>query len=90
MEFRSDGTRNILRPSHMSLARVTVMRGDGEMEGKPFIDDHINTTETVVDFLTEFSGIKGKSVHPMLLKIDRWRSRAAQLDPHPRPSESGL
>ncbi|KAL7423333.1 poly(A)-specific ribonuclease [Cryptotrichosporon argae] len=56
MEFRSDGTKNILRPSHMSLARVSVLRGEGE--AVPFIDDYIRTTETIVDYLTEFSGIK--------------------------------
>jgi len=57
MEFRSDGTKSVLRPSHMSLARVSVLR-ENEV---PFIDDYILTSETVVDYLTEFSGIKSKS-----------------------------
>lgn len=58
MEFRSDGTKNILRPSHMSLARVSVLREDEV----PFIDDYILTSESVVDYLTEFSGIKSESI----------------------------
>lgn len=60
MEFRADGTKNILRPSHMSLARVSVIRGEGDKEEVPFIDDYIHTKEVVVDFLTEFSGIQRK------------------------------
>lgn len=57
MEFRSDGTKSILRPSHMSLARVSVLR-ENEV---PFIDDYILTSETIADYLTEFSGIKSES-----------------------------
>ncbi|KNZ74766.1 PAB-dependent poly(A)-specific ribonuclease subunit PAN2 [Termitomyces sp. J132] len=57
-EFRSDGTKKVLRPARLSLARVSVLRGDGQKQGIPFIDDYIHTSEVIVDYLTEFSGIK--------------------------------
>jgi PAB-dependent poly(A)-specific ribonuclease subunit 2 len=57
-EYRSDGTKKVIRPARLSLARVSVLRGDGPKQGVPFIDDHIHTSETIVDYLTEFSGIR--------------------------------
>ena len=59
-EYRSDGTKKVLRPARLSLARVSVLRGDGPKQGVPFIDDHIHTSEIIVDYLTEFSGIRCK------------------------------
>ncbi|KAF8078063.1 ubiquitin carboxyl-terminal hydrolase-domain-containing protein [Lyophyllum atratum] len=65
-EFRSDGTNKVLRPARLSLARVSVLRGDGPKQGLPFIDDHIHTSEVIVDYLTEFSGIKFGDLDPHL------------------------
>lgn len=58
LEVFSDGSRSLVQPSHLALARVSVVRGQGPMEGEPFIDDHISTTERVVDYLTQYSGIQ--------------------------------
>lgn len=65
-EFRSDGSNKVLRPARLSLARVSVLRGDGPKQGIPFIDDHIHTSEVIVDYLTEFSGIKFGDLDPSL------------------------
>ena len=59
-EVRSDGTEKVLRPARLGLARVSVLRGDGSKEGIPFIDDHIHTSEVIVDYLTQYSGVKCK------------------------------
>ena len=56
-EVMADGNKKIVRPSRLGLARVSVLRGAGELEGVPFVDDYIATRETVVDFLSEYSGI---------------------------------
>lgn len=68
-EIRSDGTKSLIRPSTLTLARVSVLRGDdGPKEGVPFIDDYISTTEPIIDYLTEFSGIVAGDLDAALSK----------------------
>ncbi|ORX47159.1 hypothetical protein DM01DRAFT_1293001 [Hesseltinella vesiculosa] len=68
-EIRSDGTKSLIRPSTLSLARLSIVRGeDGDTEGVPFIDDYILTNEPVVDYLTEFSGIEADDLDPKASK----------------------
>ncbi|KAG9034379.1 poly(A)-specific ribonuclease [Tulasnella sp. JGI-2019a] len=64
-EHKSDGTKKVLRPSLLTLARVSVLRSKGPLSGKPFIDDYIHTTDAIVDYLTEFSGISPGDLDPL-------------------------
>lgn len=68
INVRSDGTRFIVRPSKLLLARVSAVRGNGELENVPFIDDYIAINEPIVDYLTEFSGIKQGDLDPITSK----------------------
>ena len=86
IELHSDGTRALLRPKQFTLARVSVVRGSEPLEGVPFVDDYIITTDSVIDYLTEFSGIKpgdldpAKSSYPLTTLKNAYRKLRALVD----------
>ncbi|KAG5982428.1 poly(A)-specific ribonuclease [Claviceps digitariae] len=68
IEMNSDGERETIRPIVYALARTSVVRGQGENEGIPFIDDYIAIQEPIVDYLTSYSGITQQDLDPRLSK----------------------
>lgn len=56
-EIFGDGSRRIVTPARMALARVSVIRGSGSMKGTALIDDYVAVREPVVDYLTRYSGL---------------------------------
>lgn len=68
IEVNADGARETIRPKVHALARVSVVRGSGEEEGRPFIDDYITSKEPIVDYLTSYSGIIQADLDPKLSK----------------------
>ncbi len=68
IEVNSEGERETIRPIVYALARVSVVRGSGEDEGLPFIDDYIASKEPIVDYLTSYSGIVHGDLDPRLSK----------------------
>ena len=68
IEMNSDGERETIRPIVYSLARTSVVRGQGEDEGAPFIDDYIAIQEPIVDYLTSYSGITEEDLDPRITK----------------------
>ncbi|PNY28099.1 PAB-dependent poly(A)-specific ribonuclease subunit PAN2 [Tolypocladium capitatum] len=68
IEMNSDGERETIRPIVYALARASVVRGQGENEGSPFIDDYIAIREPIVDYLTSYSGIRREDLDPRISK----------------------
>ena len=68
IEMNSDGERETIRPIVYALARASVVRGQGEHEGSPFIDDYIAIREPIVDYLTSYSGIRQEDLDPRISK----------------------
>ncbi|KAM3557881.1 hypothetical protein MY1884_004282 [Beauveria asiatica] len=66
IEMNSDGERETIRPIVYALARVSVVRGQGEDEGLPFVDDYITIKEPIVDYLTSYSGITQSDLDPRI------------------------
>lgn len=58
IEISATGEREVIRPTRLGLARVSVLRGNGPHEALPFINDHIIIREPIVDYLTKYSGVK--------------------------------
>lgn len=56
-EFGGDGSKTLVRPPKLLLARISVVRGEGEKEGECFIDDYIATYEPIHDYKSAYSGI---------------------------------
>lgn len=65
IDVKADGTQETIRPAKSGLARVSVLRGAGEAEGVPFIDDYITIRDaTIVDYKTQYSGIRPGDLDP--------------------------
>ncbi|KAK4943503.1 poly(A)-specific ribonuclease [Elasticomyces elasticus] len=64
IDVKADGTQETIRPAKSGLARVSVIRGQGDEEGVPFIDDYITIYEPIVDYKTQYSGIKPGDLDP--------------------------
>lgn len=64
IDVKADGSQEVVRPNKSGLARVSVLRGTGLREGVPFIDDYINIKEPIVDYVTQYSGIKPGDLDP--------------------------
>ena len=65
IDVKADGTQETIRPAKSGLARVSVLRGSGNSEGEPFIDDYITIKGTsIVDYKTQYSGIRPGDLDP--------------------------
>ena len=64
IEIKIDGAKEVIRPKRHGTGRISALRGSGEHEGVPFIDDYIKINETIVDHLTQFSGLFAGDLDP--------------------------
>eukprot|EP00455_Lapot_gusevi_P014051 TRINITY_DN1695_c0_g1_i4.p1 TRINITY_DN1695_c0_g1~~TRINITY_DN1695_c0_g1_i4.p1 ORF type:complete len:325 (-),score=73.20 TRINITY_DN1695_c0_g1_i4:69-1043(-) len=62
-----DGRRVLIKPARLTLARVSVVRGDrADKMGEVLLDDYIRMSEPVVDYLTKYSGINPGDLDPSM------------------------
>lgn len=64
MAMRDDGSEYESVPARLGLARVSVVRGQGDQKLTPIIDDYIRAVEPVHDYLTRFSGLVPGDLDP--------------------------
>ncbi|AET37987.1 poly(A)-specific ribonuclease Ecym_2240 [Eremothecium cymbalariae DBVPG len=64
VEISCKGIKTLIKPAKTALARVSVLRGEGEKAGIPFIDDYIVNTKHIEDYLTKYSGIEPGDLDP--------------------------
>ncbi|AAS53317.2 AFL055Wp [Eremothecium gossypii ATCC 10895] len=64
VEISCKGTKTLIKPAKTALARVSVLRGEGDLAGVPFIDDYIVNTKHIEDYLTKYSGIEPGDLDP--------------------------
>ena len=58
IDIRADGERVVVRPARLGLARVSVLRGEGSTTGLPFINDYIEVNEPIINYQTQYSGVR--------------------------------
>ncbi|KAI5961385.1 PAN2 [Candida pseudojiufengensis] len=67
IEISYTGYKKLIKPKELSLARVSVLRGDlnlpSTLFGEAFIDDYIAHTSPIYDYLTNFSGIESNDLN---------------------------
>ena len=69
----------MVKPARLSLARVSILRGEGTMAGVPFIDAYVQQAEPVVDYLTRYSGLHPGDLDPSVSRHHITTMKAAYL-----------
>ncbi|KAL8271577.1 hypothetical protein Esti_004483 [Eimeria stiedai] len=63
-EIDEEGHKHVLQSSSLALARLTLVRGQGPLEGVPFMDHFVQFTRPPKDCLTRFSGLRLEDLNP--------------------------